>query len=57
MFPEAIISVFPHATIQTCIVHLLRHSQSFVTRRERQRTLTKPSPRSSSWKDDAFSIV
>jgi putative transposase len=25
-FPEAILAVFPEATIQTCIVHLLRHS-------------------------------
>ncbi len=25
-FPEAITAVFPQATIQTCIVHLLRHS-------------------------------
>ena len=26
-FPEAIIAVFPQATVQTCIVHLLRHGQ------------------------------
>ena len=24
-FPEAITAVFPQATVQTCIVHLLRH--------------------------------
>jgi putative transposase len=24
-FPEAIAAVFPDATVQTCIVHLLRH--------------------------------
>jgi len=35
-FPEAITSVFPHATIQTCIVHLLRHSLSFVTWKDRK---------------------
>jgi len=35
-FPEAITSVFPQATIQTCIVHLLRHSLSFVTWKDRK---------------------
>jgi len=35
-FPEAITSVFPHATIQTCIVHLLRHSLNFVTWKDRK---------------------
>src|SRR5262245_24732675 len=30
-FPEAITAVFPHATVQTCIVHLLRHSLDFVS--------------------------
>jgi len=33
--PEAITSVFPQATIQTCIVHMLRHSLDFVTRADR----------------------
>ena len=28
-FPEAIFAVFPEATVQTCIVHLLRHSLDF----------------------------
>jgi putative transposase len=35
-FPEAITSVFPQATIQTCIVHLLRHSLNFVTWKDRK---------------------
>ena len=35
-FPEAITSVFPHATVQTCIVHLLRHSLDFVTWQHRK---------------------
>src|SRR6187401_2249302 len=30
-FPEAITAVFPQATVQTCIVHLLRHSLDFVS--------------------------
>jgi transposase-like protein len=35
-FPEAITSVFPQTTIQTCIVHLLRHSLRFATWKERK---------------------
>lgn len=35
-FPEAIRSVFPLATIQTCIVHLLRHSLHFTTWKDRK---------------------
>jgi putative transposase len=32
-FPDAIRAVFPEATVQTCIVHLLRHSLDFVSSR------------------------
>jgi len=35
-FPEAITSVYPQTTIQTCIVHLLRHSLNFVGWKERK---------------------
>jgi putative transposase len=35
-FPEAILAVFPEATIQTCIVHLLRHSLDFVSYKDRR---------------------
>jgi putative transposase len=35
-FPEAIISVFPEAQVQTCIVHLLRHSLDFVSYKDRK---------------------
>jgi putative transposase len=34
--PEAIESVFPRATVQTCAVHLVRHSLSFVGHKERK---------------------
>jgi putative transposase len=34
-FPEAIEAIFPKTTVQTCIVHLLRHSLKYVPRRER----------------------
>jgi putative transposase len=35
-FPEAITAVFPRTTVQTCIVHLLRHSLDFVHWRDRK---------------------
>jgi putative transposase len=35
-FPEAIEAIFPNTTVQTCIVHLLRHSLKYVPRRERE---------------------
>jgi putative transposase len=33
-FPEAIEAVFPQTTVQTCIVHLIRHSLQYVPRRQ-----------------------
>jgi putative transposase len=38
-FPEAIRTVFPETQVQTCIVHLVRHSLSLVTWKDR-RTVT-----------------
>ena len=35
-FPEAISAIFPQATVQTCIVHLLRHSLEFATWKDRK---------------------
>jgi putative transposase len=35
-FPEAILAVFPEAMVQTCIVHLLRHSLEFVAYKDRK---------------------
>lgn len=35
-FPEAINSVFPEATIQLCIVHMVRNSTRFVSYKERK---------------------
>ena len=35
-FPEAIVTVFPEATVQTCIVHLLRHSLDFTSYKDRK---------------------
>src|SRR5436190_4628165 len=35
-FPEAIEAIFPQAVVQTCVVHLIRHSLKYVPRRERE---------------------
>jgi putative transposase len=35
-FPEAIEAIFPKTTVQTCVVHLIRHSLQYVPRRERE---------------------
>lgn len=35
-FPEAITAVFPETTVQTCIVHLLRHSLDFTSYKDRK---------------------
>ena len=34
--PEAITAAFPETTVQTCIVHLLRHSLDFVSYKDRK---------------------
>ena len=39
-FPEAILAVFPEAQVQTCIVHLLRHSLDFVSFKDRKEVAT-----------------
>jgi putative transposase len=35
-FPDAITAVFPHAQVQTCIVHLIRNSLDFVSYKDRK---------------------
>src|SRR5262252_6068779 len=35
-FPEAITSVFPQTVVQTCIIHLIRHSLAFVSWKDRK---------------------
>lgn len=35
-FPEAITAVFPQATVQTCVVHLIRHSLAFTNWKDRR---------------------
>jgi putative transposase len=36
-FPEAIEATFPHTTVQTCVVHLIRASLRFVSYRDRKK--------------------
>jgi putative transposase len=38
-FPEAITTVFPQTTVQTCIVHLIRNSLAFVSWKDRKAIL------------------
>lgn len=35
-FPEAITAIFPETVVQTCIVHLIRHSLEFVSWKDRK---------------------
>jgi len=35
-FPDAIEAIFPNTVVQTCVVHLIRHSLKYVPRRERE---------------------
>jgi putative transposase len=43
-FPEAIEAVFPHAWVQTCIVHQIRNSMRFVTWRDRKQVIADLKP-------------
>ena len=38
-FPEAIATVFPLTTVQTCIIHLIRNSLAFVSWRDRKQIM------------------
>lgn len=40
-FPEAITTAFPQTTVQTCIVHLLRHSLAYCNWKDRQAVATE----------------
>ena len=39
-FPEAIETVFPHTTVQLCIVHMVRHSLNYVSWKRRPEVAT-----------------
>ena len=38
-FPDAIGTVFPRTTVQTCIVHLIRNSLAFVSWKDRKKVM------------------
>jgi transposase-like protein len=40
-FPEAINAAFPETTVQTCIVHLVRHSLNFCSWKDRKAVAAK----------------
>jgi putative transposase len=42
--PEAIEAIYPQTVVQTCIVHLIRHSLKYVPRREREQVARDPKP-------------
>lgn len=43
-FPQAIESIFPHAEVQLCIVHMVRVSLSYVTWQDRKKVVTDLKP-------------
>jgi putative transposase len=43
-FPEAIEAIYPKTTVQTCVVHLIRHSLKYVPRREREQVARDLNP-------------
>jgi len=43
-FPEAIEAVFPHAWVQTCLVHLIRNSMRYVTWKDRKQVIADLKP-------------
>lgn len=40
-FPEAILAVYPHTQIHTCVVHVVRRSLAFVSYKDRKRVAAK----------------
>jgi len=43
-FPEAIETVFPHAVVQTCIVHMIRNSLRYVSYKDRRAVVADLKP-------------
>jgi putative transposase len=56
-FPEAIEAIFPKTTVQTCIVHLIRHSLKYVPRRERERVARDLKPIYTAIDSDAAQVA
>ena len=43
-FPDAITAAFPGTLVQACIVHLIRHSMKFCSRKDRKAVAADPRP-------------
>jgi len=43
-FPEAITALFPDTQVQTCVVHLIRHSMAFVSWKDRREVVAALKP-------------
>src|SRR5262249_58080736 len=56
-FPEAIETVFPATTVQTCIVHLIRHSLRYVPRRSYDHVVKYLRPIYTAADDDAALVA
>jgi putative transposase len=52
-FPEAIEAIYPNTVVQTCVVHLIRHSLKYVPRRERDQVARDLKPISTAIDADA----
>ena len=52
-FPEAIEAIYPRTTVQTCIVHLIRHSLKYVPRRDYDKVVKDLRPIYTATDDDA----
>src|SRR3954465_634749 len=52
-FPEAIEAIYPNTVVQTCVVHLIRHSLRYVPRREREQVARDLKPISTAADADA----
>jgi putative transposase len=56
-FPEAIEAIYPNTTVQTCIVHLIRHSLKYVPRREREQVARDLKPIYTAVDQDAAQVA
>src|SRR5262249_24026377 len=56
-FPEAIEAIYPQTVVQTCVVHLIRHSLSYVPRGERERVARDLKPIATAVDQDAAQVA
>lgn len=59
VFPEALTAAFPQTLVQTCIVHLIRHSLEFVSLKDRKPVvpaLRAIAPKTPSWNEGTAGV-